>query len=121
MRCHECKHLITKHDQAKMKVEKNEAGQIVAGFHHKCWYVRDKHTRMGEGGRYLKESPTVYEEAARYRNRDDLSAEEAAKLAARQAEIAEETAKEPRPTREDDWRDPLELDLEDVIAEASDG
>lgn len=66
---------------------KEATGKIVGVFHLKCWYVEQKHDRMGPNGRYLDESPTAYEMSARYKNADDETPEQAAKREAAAAEF----------------------------------
>ena len=117
--CRKCKRLITKNDKKKAhEVYNEESGRLEAILHNKCWYIEEKlkaPQRMVNEGRITANTPTVY--GGVRQNRDDLEQEA---LRKRQVEIAEERKKETVPTTEEDWREPVTLDLEELVEEVGD-
>lgn len=77
------------------------------------------------GGRYQEDGPSIH--SITKTNRDDLDPgelerrrvveEEYLALRQRQAELAEQRELEPTPTSWEDWRDPEEMDLDELLAE----
>lgn len=130
MRCARCKKPISKVDEKKVHVERDEEGRLKAAYHNKCHFVMLKQARMGgthERGRYYQESPTAYDmrQGGGRQNRDDLTPEEQDRrakaeaeylvLAERRKEIAEQRALEERPERFDDVRDPETMDVDEIL------
>jgi hypothetical protein len=91
-RCSKCRENISAHDAKRAKTQKDEQGRIKGMLHLKCWYVIEKHKKMGPNGRH-GEPPTPYEMSVKTVNADDLTAEaiarrERAEAALLQAEQA---------------------------------
>lgn len=111
MRCRLCKGRFTKQQTRKAVEVYDTEGRLDGVIHFKCSYIAKKHRWISEdgSGRYFKTSPTSWDQIRR--TADDLALEE------RQAEIAEQSALEERPSRFDDWRDPVTLDVEEVTTD----
>lgn len=127
MRCKRCKTEVSR-VESKNAHEERDGSRIVGVWHAKCWYVSEKEKRIG--GRYHAESPTAYDmrQGAGRKTREDLTDEELRRraeaqyvvLQARQREIAEQRQLEDQEQGFADWRDPEELELEELLEAVED-
>ena len=128
MRCQGCTRTIPPHRQARAHIERSDDGRIIAAWHDRCWANEERRRKTSgplPGGRYHPDAPSV-EEATRT-NRDDKAPAEQARrdvaeseyraLRQRQHQLAEARDQEETPRRFDDWRDPAEMDLDELVAE----
>lgn len=125
--CSKCKRPIKNTDRNPVTI-KNEKGQITGQMHNKCWHVSQKPNRPGtnDKGRFTN-VPTPYEMATGEgrKTREDLTPEMLARreeaekqyeaLRIRQQELAEDRAEEETPSAWNDWRDPQELELDELL------
>jgi hypothetical protein len=124
MRCASCKRQIVGRREQQRAVEiQNEHGQVIGYKHFKCAHVDSQHR-----GKRHYETPTAYDmtQGVGRLTRDDLSPEmqerrekaeiEYAALLERRKQIEQQRALEEVPSRWDDWRDPEELELDELVA-----
>lgn len=132
MNCAHCRKPITGADTKnpkKVVKDYNEKGQLTGMRHIRCVNHERKMANPIRVKR-MAVAPDAYKmtQGQGRQNRDDLTPEALAARAAqgeayealrkRQAEIAEQRELEPSPSEFTDWRDPVTLDLEDVVAES---
>ena len=129
MRCRGCTRTIPPHKQNRAHIEKDPVtGRVVGTWHDRCWKEeerRRKQTGAMPGGSYDPAHPSIHE--SRRVTKDDLTADELQRretaekeyvtLRERQAEIAAQRELEDTPGRWDDWRDPEEMTLEELVQE----
>jgi hypothetical protein len=123
LRCRTCKQGISGRREQQRAVEvKDDAGRLVGYKHFKCAHIDSKHR-----GKRHYDTPTAYQmsQGVGRVNKDDLTPEAREKrekaeaeytaLLNRRKQIEEQRSLEEVPSRWDDWRDPTELDLDELI------
>jgi hypothetical protein len=122
--CARCRKPITSAQKSRAVPDKNEKGQVTGMRHGKCQRLDDRDDRRAnDPTRAGQNVPSAYEASQQFggERRDSKAREDAeyAALKARQEEIAAQRELEMAQTREDDWRDPIEADVDELVGKGA--